>query len=285
VDTGIAPTNMPLLQRFKDLTPDMNFGIRGTAGVLFNDQAIEISAWYIFKTNTNKISENPGQIDAFFYNPPLGFEGDNGLWLQADRLTTNLWTKFFNGEINYRCWNVGINGLEFIAGFRSVVYSETLNIFTQDDDISLTQGGFPTDPARSAGYTVYTRNHLLAGQVGCEYEFPIWRFLSAGFNSKVGVGPNFSNTQISLVRGDGFTGFNTHRNNTSLGQIYEVGGFFDFHLLDKARLRAGYMALWLVDVSTAQDQVDFNLEHTFGEVNRSGSIFFHGPLVELQLLF
>src|SRR5262249_15067262 len=124
-----------------------------------------------------------------------------------------------------------------------------------------------------------------AGQVGCEYEFPIWRFLSAGFNSKVGVGPNFSNTQISLVRGDGFTGFNTHRNNTSPRHIYAGGGVFEFHLPDTARLGVGYMALWRVDVSTAQDQVDFNLEHTFGEVNRSGSIFFHGPQVELQLLF
>src|SRR5262249_8948086 len=66
-DTGTPPPpSSPILQRFKDLTPDMSWGIRGTAGVLYNDQAVELSAWYIFKTNTNKISENPGAIDGYF---------------------------------------------------------------------------------------------------------------------------------------------------------------------------------------------------------------------------
>ena len=30
----------------------------------------------------------PGQIDQLFRNTPIGFEGNNGLWLQADRVNT-----------------------------------------------------------------------------------------------------------------------------------------------------------------------------------------------------
>ncbi len=51
------------------------------------------------------------------------------------------------------------------------------------------------------------------------------------------------------------------------------------------KLRAGYQAFWLVDVTTSQDQIDFNLANKAGTQNHTGSIFYHGPMIEMQFLF
>ena len=97
-------------------------------------------------------SGQTGNIDALFSRsrPPLGFEGDNGLWLQADRVSSTFQSELFNGELNYRCWNVGISGLEFIAGVRYLDQREKLSIFTSDDDLTLVSNGRPPDPKRRA---------------------------------------------------------------------------------------------------------------------------------------
>jgi hypothetical protein len=103
--------------------------------------------------------------------------------------------------------------------------------------------------------------------------------------AKAGAGPNIININTFLTRGDGFVGFNNRHNTASLGQVYELTGFFDFHMLERLRFRAGYTAMWLVDVATASDQVDFNLANPYGRRNTHGSAFFHGPQMELQFLF
>jgi hypothetical protein len=286
LDTGLsALPNAPVAERFKDLVPQMSPGVRGTVGYLFNDQAVELSAFYIFQNSVSQLVDDPGNIDAFFVHPPLGFEGDNGLWLQADRVSSTFQSELFNGELNYRCWNVGISGLEFLAGVRYMDEREKLSIFTSDDDLTLQQVGRPTDPKRDATYSVLARNHILAPQVGVDYTAPLFCWLSFGFDGKAGVGPNWANTTTVLQRGDGFVGINEHHNHLSASQVYEAGFFLDFHVLERLRLRGGYQAFWLVDVTTSQDQIDFNLANKSGTQNHTGSIFYHGPMVELQFLF
>jgi hypothetical protein len=286
LDTGNpAPANSPVAQRFKDLVPGMNPGVRGTVGYLFNDQAIEISAFHIFQQSISQTTVNLGNIDAFFYNPPLGFEGDNGLWLQADQLTTVFQNSLTNVELNYRCWNVGISGLEFIAGVRYLDQRERVTIATVDDDLTNAFAGLAADPTKNATYSVATRNHILAPQLGVDYEFPVLRWLSFGFDGKAGLGPNWVNNTIVLQRGDGFLGINDHHNHVGLSEVFELGGFLDIHITERLRVRGGYQTFWLANVATSQDQIDFNLANTGGRRNYNGSIFYHGPMVEVQFLF
>jgi hypothetical protein len=286
LDTGTPGIPFaPVAQRFKDVVPGMDWGLRGTVGYIFGDQAVELTAWGTFMRSQSQLVDNPGNIDVFFHNPPLGFEGDNGLWLQADRVTTTFMSGLFNGELNYRCWNGGIHGLEFIAGVRYLDQREKLSIYTNDDDLTLESVGRPPDPRRTATYAVATHNHILAPQIGVDYTWPLLCWLWLGFDGKAGVGPNWVNTNITLDRGDGFNGINDHHIHVGVSQVYEVGAFVDFHILERMRLRGGYMGLWMVDVATSQDQVDFNLANTGGRKNYTGSIFYHGPLVELQFLF
>ena len=67
--------------------------------------------------------------------------------------------------------------------------------------------------------------------------------------------------------------------------LYELNGFVDFHLLERVRLRLGYNAMWFVHMANVTDQYDFNLQNTNGLNNQSGSVFFHGPMAELQFFF
>jgi len=285
-DTGtFPPSQSQVAQRFNDLTPDMAFGVRATIGYLFHDQSVELTGFYIPTNEASRILNNQGRIDAFFFNPPIGFEGNNGLWLQADRLRTSLTTQIGSAELNYRCWNVAVNGFEFIAGLRYLDHRERLNVFTGDDDLSFGDVFGNPDPKRQATYTSQVRNHIVAPQVGFEWAGAVFHCLGVGMSGKVALGPNFVEDNVALTRGDGFSGFNTHQSRTIFSQVYEVGAFVDFHLLEKLRVRAGYNALWLGGIHTAQDLLDFNLANTAGRNNDDGSTFYHGPQVELQLLF
>jgi hypothetical protein len=80
-------------------------------------------------------------------------------------------------------------------------------------------------------------------------------------------------------------GFKRQRNDTIFSMLYETGFFLNLHLMDNARLRAGYNLLWAVDVADATGQLDFNLANPDGRTNHHNSILYYGPSVELSILF
>jgi hypothetical protein len=253
---------------------------------MWNDsQAIELTGFYIPPAYNSIESDIPGQIDVFFHNAPLGFEGDNGLWLQADRLHTTFTQRLYGAELNYRCCNKAFTDVELLFGVRYIDVRENLNIFTGDDDLTnLDVNGNP-DPTLQATYFIETINRIIAPQLGLEYAFPCTCYFTFGVSAKGAWGVNFSEVETKLNRGDGVEGFHTRRTTSGFGQIYDVGAFLDFHLLERARLRFGYNALWLVGVATAVDNLDFDLSNPSGRQNKTGSMFYHGPMVEFQFLF
>jgi hypothetical protein len=287
LDTGNSPpAGSPVVQRFKDIGQNVNIGVRATVGYMWNDsQAIEFSGFYIPAAYNTVDTINAGRIDAFFQNAPLGFEGDNGLWLQADRLKTTFTQRVLGAELNYRCCNKAFTDVELLIGVRYIDVRENLNIYTGDDDLtSLDVNGNP-DPTLQATYFIETLNRIVAPQMGLEYALPCTCYFTFGVSAKAAAGVNFIEVETKLNRGDGFEGFHTRRTTSGFGQIYDVGAFVDFHLLERARLRLGYNALWLVGVATAVDNLDFDLSNPGGRQNKTGSMFYHGPMVELQFLF
>jgi hypothetical protein len=145
------------------------------------------------------------------------------------------------------------------------------------------------DPKRQATYTVDCHNDIIAGQIGFEGQHPLpttWlRRLWFGWNAKAAWGPNITDTNLSLYRGDGFKGFDNHRTTVAFGQIYDIGAFVEVHLMDRLRVRAGYNIFWAIGLATSVDELDFNLRDRFGKDNTAGSLFFHGPSLEFQFLF
>jgi hypothetical protein len=287
LDTGNPPPGSPpFLQHFSDIDPRFSAGPRGTLGYVFDgNQAIEVSAYYLFETNSTIAAAIPGRIDSFFINPPLGFEGDNGLWLQADRMTTTLSSTLWSAEANYRCCDVAITGAELIAGVRYLDLDERLTNLTDDDGLVFPLANGQPDPTRVATYMVRTHNHLVAPQLGFEWERCLTCWLDLGLMAKGAWGVDFVDLDRQLVRGDGFLGFSSHRSETQFAQMYELNAFVDIHIVERCRVRLGYTTLWFANMANVSDQFDFNLQNTDSFNSRNGSVFFHGPMVEFQFLF
>jgi hypothetical protein len=104
------------------------------------------------------------------------------------------------------------------------------------------------------------------------------------------VGVDSASVDTSLARGDGFLGFSNHRSQNHWAGVWEINAWVDLIITEKMHIRGGYMAMWLTGMTVSVDQFDYNqfdynLANPAGRVNNDGSIFFHGPIMELQFVF
>ncbi|MCI0457067.1 MAG: hypothetical protein L0Z62_08815, partial [Gemmataceae bacterium] len=102
---GVSP-NAPVALDFKDIHMNLNPGVRATVGYRDGDHAIEASGFYLFQTDSPAIAGIPGRLDLLFaaFPSPIGFQGNNFLWLQADQVRATVETTLASAEVNYR-WN------------------------------------------------------------------------------------------------------------------------------------------------------------------------------------
>ncbi|MFO0930596.1 MAG: hypothetical protein U0736_26785 [Gemmataceae bacterium] len=134
-----------------------------------------------------------------------------------------------------------------------------------------------------------TRNNLFTVQCGGEYSAPLpheklgWLWIT--MMGKSAIGANVIERTQRLVRGDGFPGFEHRTNALRLAGIYDVAAYLDIHILERLRVRAGYTALWATGVSSAGSQVEFDLTRQGQRSTDRSSIFWHGPVLEMQFLF
>lgn len=245
------------------------------------------------------------QLDAPFFNAPAGFEGNNGLWLQADTVSVSYESSLASIEFNARRWsNIG-GPWEGFFGIRYFDHEERLDYTTVDDffqDIVnpfapqvaqpvpvFSATGFPFrrigDPTVTATYSTRAHNRIIGPQIGFEGHLLPWNWLALSYTGKAMAGVNLLEREVSLVRGDGLIGFQTSETLHRFSHAYEIGLTADISLLDKARLRAGYNLFWLVNVATALGQLDYNLANPAGDRNNSDAVFYHGPSLELQFIF
>lgn len=291
IDT-VQPPNLPPalaaaqspVANFNDLNPDYTPGIRATLGYHWDCQAIEVNGYYLSGPEATQLYAAPGRLNLLFTNPPVGFEGNNNLWRHADGMRLGFKNYLINGEANYRWWLGYETPFSWLVGFRYFSLRERLSIYVDDEASILDQNGQP-DPRRQADYVVTPRNRMVLPQIGFEYNKPLFHFLALSCGAKGAWGLNFVNTEIILERGDGLVGIDGKRSDTNFGQLYDMGMYLDWRLTTRARLRTGYNAMFVLGVTEAVDQVDYDLTQTFGERRDQGSIFYHGPMVELQVVY
>jgi hypothetical protein len=231
-------------------------------------------------TTTSVPSVN--RLNIPFTNAPAGFTGNNGLWLQADRVLLKLENTIGNIEANYRPGegDLGIEGmlLSPLAGFRYVDVHERFSILTIDDPIAT--------PTTMADYRVQTHNRIFAPQIGLDWHYLVVPpVLSFGATAKAALGLNSINRTVTLERGDGFLGFNTTHYHEGLGQIYELGATVNIHVTPNVTLTAGYTSLWLLGVAQASDQVDYDLSQTGGRAKNNSYMHYTGPTFEVAITF
>lgn len=288
LDTGDLPRSARFLvpfQHFDDVTMNMAWGFEAAAGWYSDGAVLEVSGFYIPQNDNSVTITAPGRLFAYFNPPPLGFEGNNGMWRQADRVSTTYQSSIGNVEVNYRWWNRGVDGFEPSVGLRYFDLNERVSIYTGDDDVVIRDINDRPDPNRQATYSVRAQNRIVAPQLGAEWNKHFLRCFSVGVMAKAAWGVNFVNVQQSLRRGDGFGPPAGTRNDIIFSHVYELGAHVDLYLLERLRVRAGYTGLFLLDVSEAVDQINFNLRDTAGSGRDDGNIFYHGPTIQVQMLF
>lgn len=284
---GVRDPNSPLAFPFGAFQPDFDAGVQATVGYKWDGCAVEATGFYIPKQTSSATYASPGRLDSFFYNPPVGFEGDNGMWTHSDLMTPGVSETIGNAELNARWWSHNyFTNWELITGVRYMDIIDQFSLYSGDDDLTFhTTTGQP-DPLREATYTAEGHNHILAPQVGLRWCGQCFPWMTLGFCSKFAFGPDFAETEVSLVRGDGYVGFDTRNpEKTDFSQIYDLSLYLTIHPWDGVYVRAGYIALWAVDVAEGQRQVDFNLADHTGNQSYLGSIFYNGPFVQVELFF
>jgi hypothetical protein len=287
IDTGISSQTPPAAINNKDLGHPYNFGITGTLGYFWNSYAVEASGFYISESTKGLSTVAPGLLNVPFVNAPQGFGGDNGLWLQADRVSTTFRSNLASAEINCRYCNRAFIDMQLLCGVRYLDLRENLSILTDDDGIlnplgldQATLGSF------QATYTVQTHNHVVVPQIGFEADRSVTPYFTLGLIGKAGLGANFIDSSASLVRGDNFPGFTAKSSDINyVTQVYDLCAYVDFNVLQRVHLHLGYDALWVIGVATSAEQLNFDLSNPAPQKRHSDSAFFHGPMAELQILF
>jgi hypothetical protein len=288
LDIGIRPRVERALftvQDYDDIAPQMQWGVEGTLGYQVGGNAVELTGFYMGDNRRSAEVDLPGRLFVPFKHPPLGFEGDNGLWLDADRNRITLEHTLGNAEVNYRWWDQAIRSVQGILGVRYTDLEDRFDIFTGDDDFTFKDINNNPDPTRQADYRVVSHNHIVAAQFGFEWNQPVCSWLTFTWQAKAAFGCNFLDVHYGLTRGDGLVGMSASRYQTLFSHEYETGWFFDFWLCERGRLRAGYDLLWLANVAPALNQVNFDLANPLSMKIHQESVLFHGPLIELEFLF
>jgi hypothetical protein len=292
VDTGGLPdlTAAPVAD-FRDIEPRMGSGVRATVGCHWDSYALEASGFYIAQSQASKTYASIGRLDSFFnvngnvFVFPLGFEGNNGMWLQDDIIRTSLQTSLASGEVNFKFWPHVFGDVNLLVGVRYLDIYERVGIFAGDDDLTAVDVNGNPNPVLQANYTATAHNRIVGGQLGVEWNKPICCWLAYSMVVKGAWGVNLLDVNTQLTRGDGFQGPAGHYSTTNFSHLYEAGFFFNFPLMENIHVRAGYNLLWVLDITNATDVVDFNLANTGGRHDPHGSSFYHGPSVEFEILF
>lgn len=289
-DNGnVPPGFLTELAKLNAVDPRYVGGVRATLGFMLGSGAIELTGFYQADQEENRDFLTTGGLLVPFTGPfPIGFEGNNGIFNQADLVRLSFAYAIGSAEVNYRRWNSAILGTDLIVGLRYFYNQERVAIFA-DDDFFVRNQFNQSDRRRQATYTTMARTNHLGVQFGGEWSAPVpcsdknWLWLSLMAKSSLGI--NFIERSYRLERGDQLVGFNIHRNTTMVGSVNEVAGFVDLHLLERLRLRAGYQYIIGLGFSTAGSQITFDFTKQGQRGADNNSIYWHGPVAELQFLF
>jgi hypothetical protein len=286
VDTGdYPPVGSPILLDFHDIYPRFGSAVTGMIGYHCGQHSFELSGFYMSQSASSKTIALPGQIDTPFINFPVGFEGDNNLFLQADVARIMLQTAITSVEANYRWWLGADSNFSWTIGVRYVDLYERFSYYVGDDDLTVLDINGNPDPTRQATYFSTVHNYIVAPQLGLEWSKALTPWLAFTGRAKGAWGVDFIKQTMELKRGDGFIGETGSRHDTSFSHMYEMGFFADISVTERTRIRAGYNLMWYLHVAEASSQLDYDLSNFNGKANNGGSIFFHGPSVEFHVLF
>jgi hypothetical protein len=274
----------PVVFDLNGLSPRLNQGLQFALGLQEADNGVmwEIGGFYISNSQRRSTFLLPGRLDSPYINPPIGFEGNLGLWTNADFMQVTFNNSVWSGEANARFFGVCWKGLDinYLVGLRYIKLYERMSHFTIDDDI---QFGID-DPFTRATLNWKGENDMFGAQVGFSLIQRFSNFLSVSYDQKVAFLANASQASQSLVRGDGFVGYDVSHTSWRFGQAYEGGLYLDV-AGGNFRVRAGWDLKIYTGVSAADRQFTYDLQAGPNMHRTSGTILYHGPSASVEFVF
>ena len=290
LDTGIASrNNLPRIADVGDVDPSYRWAGTLTFGYLYANHAIEFNGIWSPEGSNRFTLGSRGALNVGFGSQdrtfPVGFEGNNGLWRQADVVQVEFQNQLGSAELIYRNWNPAVNSVDFLAGVRYINLQERMTL-TTDDEAFVTNDFGQNDVNRAASYRSEIDTHFYGLTLGAEWSVPLWqkRVWLTGI-TKGAWGVNHVQRTLELNRGDGLQAFSNKSDRVQFGQVYDVLLGTDIHVLEKARLRIGYQGLWILGTTTPGSQIDLDFNTQGTRPIGSRDVFYHGPTIEFQMLF
>jgi hypothetical protein len=197
--------------------------------------------------------------------------------------------KFLN-EWTWSSWNLfGIVGVKYLA------MDEAFTLLFADIAPFGDLGGFgvqarsPWDRALANGFipgaqpsnetvaitNVSVDNDIIGPSLGLRAVRPFCGVFEVDLMGKGSWGLNFLQRDSYLLRGDGLVGFVRSRNETLTSGVVEWQLGMNFVPHRCVKLRAGWEALWLINVGTAISNISFNLDRNV-RPNARDSVLWHG---------
>jgi len=182
-----------------------------------------------------------------------------------------------SAEINLRSQRN--DWLTVLGGFRWVELQENLNYERNFDSLGLR-------PAFDLERDGRTQNHMYGGQIGAD--LLVWDRcgpFTVNTDMKAGIYSNLAKSNSRRERRifDDFVTSERERHTAFLG---ELGITASYQLTENLSVRGGYQMVWIEGVALAGNQpvespllVDYGDYGHFGDLDTSGSLFYHGGTV------
>jgi hypothetical protein len=189
---------------------------------------------------------------------------------------------FYNGELNYR-HRLEVDGADYsfnlLAGIRAIRLEEDLD-FKSIDGIPFGEIGT---------YNIATRNTLIGGQLGVEGLVPLWGdrleldlyLAGGGYANQATVYSDYF---------DSLSGDTARQSQTEWDPagVFETAAHFTIRVYRGVQIKAGYRAVYLVNIAAAPDQ--FARSGSYGDFfensfENDGATIFHGPSLGVTVDF
>lgn len=220
---------------------------------------------------------------------------DNFGNLQSQLFPTNGYTPadinaFNNANQHRQSWRARLNSYEFnrrwwvwdvlstLVGVRYIDYEEDFTFF------SFQNAGLNT-PSAAGLLTESVDNEMLGLQIGGDLIYPMTLRSNMGIRGKAGVYANSADRR-AFVNNNGTILVNSGDSDIDVAGVFELGVYYNYHILPSVRLTTGYEFWWMTGVATIPDQLPTLITPASGtSVSISDDVFFHGGSIGVQVLY
>lgn len=274
----------PFIGNFNSPSSVLNNGFQAYIGLQDDCRNVlfEIGGFYTENRPVQQTYISLGRLDSPYTNAPLGFQDNQGLWTNADLMRLTYKNSIYSGEANFRffgtCWKT--LDVNYLIGFRYLKIQDSMQHYTIDDDLQL----MVNDPTTRATLTWGGSNDMVGMQLGWSITQRLNPTWAISWDQKIAFLCNNANTTQTLVRDDGFVGYEVGKSSKRLSNAFETGLFLDMSA-GNMRLRAGYTVNIYTGLATAEGQFNYDLELAPTLRNTTGTAVYYGPSATLEFVF